>query len=126
VGESAYWHVARRRWQVVVAFAQLGVGTALVASEVFNSTRPLRDIVVGLVVGLAIGLVAVRPAEQLAGPPAPAASGGRHWRRPQSGGRHQVTRRRLPEREIVVFTPTPWPRPELTEQPRPTFARPRR
>lgn len=120
MGESAYWRVARRRWQVVVAFAQLGVGTALVTTEAFDSPRPLRDIVVGLVVGLAIGFVAVRPAEQLAGPPAPAASRGRHWQRQQ-----HVGRRRLPQREIVVFSP-PWPHPELTEQPRPTFARPRR
>lgn len=128
--ESAYWRVACRRWQVIVAFAQLGVGTALVAVEAFDSSRPLRDILVGLVVGFAIGLVAVRPAEQLARPPAAAVTRGRHAQqqpprsRRQVSGRHQVSRHRVPQQEIVVFMP--WPEPELTEQPRPTFARPRR
>jgi hypothetical protein len=124
VGESAYWHVARRRWQVIVAFAQLGVGAALVAAEAFNSPRPLRDIIIGLVVGLAIGLIAVRPAEQLAGPPAVAAGRGRHWERRPPEGRHD-SRQPTAQRELVVRI-APWPDPELTERPRPTFSPPRR
>jgi hypothetical protein len=117
VGESTYWAVARRRWQVVVAFAQLGVGTALVASEGFDSTRPLRDIAVGLIVGLAIGFVGVRPAEQFAGPPTSARSRGRHWRHPSGV--------RASQREVLVRS-AQWPHPELSERPRPTFPRPRR
>lgn len=125
MGESGYWRAARRRWQVVVAFAQLGVGTALVTTEALDSPRPLRDIMIGLVVGLAVGFIAVRPAEQLAGPPSPSTSRGRHWQRPQPAGRHHSSRRQLPPQEIVVFS-APWPHPELSEQPPPTFARPRR
>lgn len=124
MGESGYWHVARRRWQVIVAFAELGVGTALVAAETFDSPRPLRDIVVGLLVGVAIGFVAVCPAEQLIGRPSPATSRGRHWQQP--GGRHHSGRRRMaPHREVVVPA-APWPQPELSERPRPTFESPRR
>ena len=124
MGEAAYWHVARRRWQVIVAFAQLGVGAALVAAETFDSPRPLRDIIVGLVVGLAIGLIAVRPAEQLAGPPTVAAGRGRHWRPASHGGGHH-SHRSVPLREVLVHA-APWPHPELSEHPRPTFAPPRR
>jgi hypothetical protein len=84
----------------------------------------VRDIMVGLVIGLAIGFIAVRPAEQLATPPSLAANRGRHWERPPSGGRHHAGRPEQ-QREVIVRS-APWPHPELTEQPRPTFARPRR
>jgi hypothetical protein len=116
VGETSYWDVARRRWQVVVAFAQLGVGIALVASTALDSARPIRDIVIGFVAGLAAGLIVVRPVEQIAAaPPVPAR--GRHWRGP--GGRHA-------RRQMVVVEAVPWPEPQLAERPTPTFARPGR
>lgn len=124
MGEAAYWHIVRRRWQVVVAFAQLGVGAALVAAETLDSARPLRDIIVGLVVGLAIGFIAVRPAEQLAAPPTAAAGRGRHWQPPPSAGRHHPQRPE-PQGEVLVRAAR-WPEPELSERPRPTFAPPRR
>jgi hypothetical protein len=114
VGESAYWDVARRRWQVVVAFVQLGVGIALAASAAFDSTRPIRDIVIGFVSGLAAGLIVVRPVEQLA---EPAQGRGRHSRHPSD--------RRAIQRMVVVEA-VPWPEPELSEYPTPTFARPGR
>jgi hypothetical protein len=124
VGESAYWHVVRRRWQVVVGFAQVGVAAALVATEAFDSTRPLRDILIGLAVGLAIGLVAVRPADQLVGPPPATVSTGRHWQRQRPRGRHQSGRRR-DDPGVVLVRASLWPEPELSETPAPTFARPR-
>jgi hypothetical protein len=124
VGESAYWHVARRRWRVVVAFAELGVGAALVATAALDSARPLRDVVIGLAVGLAVGLFAVRPADQLIGPATPTVTYGPPGRRRSSGGRHQSGRQQVPV-EAVLVRASLWPEPELSELPAPTFARPR-
>jgi len=114
VGETSYWDVARRRWQVVVAFAQLGVGIALVASSALDSPRPIRDIVIGLVSGLAAGLIVVRPVEQLA---EPSPGRGRHSRHP--AGRRATQR-------MVIVEAAQWPKPEISEYPTPTFARPGR
>src|SRR4051794_19495424 len=105
MGEAAYWAVARRRWQVVVAFAQFGVGAALAASEVFDSSRPLRDLIVGLVAGVLMGFVAVRPVEQLASPPPVARRTGRHSRR--------KPRARARQADVITVRAALWPDPQL-------------
>ncbi|MDT4920932.1 MAG: hypothetical protein QOI15_1834 [Pseudonocardiales bacterium] len=112
--------------------AELGVGIALVATAAADSGRPLRDILIGLVVGVALGVSLVTPVDQSA-LRAAAAAGGRHGRRrrdrpviPQPADAAAQAAQAAHRPAIVQFTATPWPHPELTEQPRPTFDPPGR
>jgi hypothetical protein len=133
VSHSAYWQVARRRWQIVVAFAQLGVAAALIATEAFDSTRPLLSILIGLGIGVANGLLAV----WAAGPPAPPRPT-KHARSKSHAARQTATpiparprprsARRQPRRhgtQHTVDVPR-WPQVELAEYPRPTYPPPLR
>ena len=95
VGSTGLWDVARRRWQVLAVSIEIGVGVALIATTVADSSRPLRDILLGLLAGLVLGLSLLTPVD------------------------HSAVQQQAEPR-------TPWPHPELTEQPQPTFAPPGR
>jgi hypothetical protein len=118
----------RRRWVVLAVSVEVGVGVALIATTAGDSSRPLRDILVGLFLGLLLGLSALEPV-----------SSGLPWTR--AVARHGAGRRRLaPQRarraaqrgarasqpDIVHFASVTWPEPQLSESPAPTFPAPPR
>lgn len=117
---------APRHWWVVAASVEVGVGVALIATTAGDSSRPLRDIVAGVFLGLLLGLSALEPASS-ARPQGRAVA--RH-----GAGRRRLARqpaRRAAQRgtrtiqpEIRHFAALTWPDPQLAESPRPTFPAP--
>jgi hypothetical protein len=112
------WDVTRRRWQVLLLCVEAGVGIALIATAAADSGRPIRDLLIGLVAGFTLGLSLVTPVDHSARRSATAGSGRR-----RAGGRRAAAQARWAHQPaIVTFASTPWPHPELTDQPEPTFA----
>jgi hypothetical protein len=118
----------RRHWVVLTVSIEVGVGVALIATTASDSSRPLRDILAGLLVGLLLGLSALEPVSS--GPP-----------RTRTVARHGAGRRRLARQrarraaqrgsrakqpDIVHFASVTWPEPQLSESPSPTFPAPPR
>jgi hypothetical protein len=86
-----------------------------------DSSRPLRDLLIGLVAGSAFGLSLLSPVDHSLRRRAAAPVRRRRGARPVA-----ATGQRIPQPAIVVFPSTPWPDPELIDRPRPTFAPPPR
>jgi hypothetical protein len=118
----------RRRCLVVVGCVEVGVGVALIATAAGDSSRPLRDILAGLFLGLLLGLSALEPASA-ARPRGRAVP--RHGRGKRSLARQRA--RRAAQRgawarhpDMGQFASVRWPDPQLTEAPSPTFPPPSR
>jgi hypothetical protein len=113
---------ARHHWVVVAVGIELGVGVALIATTAGDSSRPLRDILAGLFLGLLLGLSALEPV-----------SSGRAVAR-HGAGRRRLARqraRRAAQRgawarqpDIIRFASVTWPEPQLSESPTPTYPAP--
>jgi hypothetical protein len=125
VQATGTWDLARRRWQVLAVGVETGVSIALLATTVADSSRPLRDILIGLTVGFVLGLSLMTPVDHSARQPTGRTRRHRRYRR-RTVHADPAAARRAQQPALVSFPATPWPHPELTEKPTPTFAPPGR